>query len=62
VTVGGAACLPANTTGTAGAAAWTDTSITVTVPALTPIVATDVAVVRVSADGTSDSMSATVQA
>lgn len=62
VTVGGAACLPANTTGTAGAAAWTDTAITVTVPALTPIVATDVAVVRVSADGTSDSMSATVQA
>lgn len=63
VTVGGNTCLPANTTGTAGAAAWTDTQITVTVPALTPIVATDVAVVKVMSDGTSaDAFGATVQA
>lgn len=62
VKVGGNACLPANTTGTAGAAAWTDTSITVTVPALTPIIATDVAIVKVMSDGTAaDAFGATVQ-
>ena len=52
VKVGGVECLPANTTGTAGAAAWTDDTITVTVPALAPIVATDQANVTVMADGT----------
>jgi hypothetical protein len=63
VMVGGNECLPANTPGTAGAAAWTDTGITVTVPALTPIVATDVAQVTVSSDGTrADAIGATVQA
>lgn len=63
VTVGGNTCLPANTTGTAGAAAWTDTQITVTVPALTPIVATDVAVLKVMSDGTAaDALGVTVQA
>lgn len=48
--VGGFTALPANTTGTAGAAAITDTQATVTVPALSPIVATDLAKVYVTAD------------
>lgn len=48
----GKECLPANTTGTAGAAAWTDTGVTVTVPALTPAVATDKAAILLSSDGT----------
>lgn len=48
----GKACLPANTTGANGGAAWTDTGVTVTVPALTPAVATDKASVMLTADGT----------
>lgn len=61
VMVGGNQCLPANTTGTAGAAAWTDTSITFTVPALTPIVATDIAAMTVESNGTrANAMSAIV--
>lgn len=48
--VGGFAALPANTPGTAGAAALTETSCTVTVPALAPIVATDKAKVYVTTD------------
>lgn len=63
VTVGGVECLPANTTGTAGAAAWSDDTITVTVPALSPIVATDQAALKVMSDGTSaDTLGVTVQA
>lgn len=49
--VGGNDCLPANTTGANGAAALTETSCTVTVPALTPIVATDKAKVYLTTDG-----------
>lgn len=49
-TVGGFDCLPANTPGTAGAAAITETTCTVTVPALAPIVATDKAKVYVTTD------------
>jgi hypothetical protein len=52
IEVAGKVCLPANTTGTAGAAAWTDTQVTVTVPALTPVVATDIAKLTLSSDGT----------
>lgn len=63
VKVGGVECLPANTTGTAGAAAWTDDTITVTVPALAPMVATDQANVTVMSDGTrADALGAVVQA
>lgn len=63
VKVGGVECLPANTTGATGAAAWADATITVTVPALTPIVATDQANVTVMADGTrADALGAVVQA
>ena len=63
VKVGGVECLPANTPGTAGAAAWADDTITVTVPALTPIVATDQANVTVMSDGTrADALGAVVQA
>jgi hypothetical protein len=63
VTVGGVECLPANTPGTAGAAAWSDDTITVTVPALAPIVATDQAALKVMSDGTSaDTLGVTVQA
>ena len=63
VKVGGVECLPANTPGTAGAAAWADDTITVTVPALAPIVATDQANVTVMADGTrADALGAVVQA
>lgn len=63
ITVGGVECLPANTPGTAGAAAWTDDTITVTVPALTPIVATDQAALKVMSDGTAaDTLGVTVQA
>jgi hypothetical protein len=63
VAVGGTECLPANTPGTAGAAAWADDEITVTVPALTPIVATDQANVTVMSDGTrADALGAVVQA
>jgi hypothetical protein len=47
----GKECLPANTPGTAGAAAWSDTGVTVTVPALAPAVATDKAQVTLSSDG-----------
>jgi len=50
-TVGGFEALPANTPGTAGAAALTATSCTVTVPALAPIVATDKARVSVLSNG-----------
>lgn len=63
VKVGGVECLPANTPGTAGAAAWADDTITVTVPALAPIVATDQANVTVMSDGTrADALGAVVQA
>lgn len=63
VKVGGVECLPANTPGTAGAAAWTDDTITVTVPALAPIAATDQANVTVMSDGTrADALGAVVQA
>jgi len=63
VKVGGVECLPANTTGTTGAAAWTDDTVTVTVPALTPIVATDQANVTLMSDGTrADALGAVVQA
>lgn len=48
----GKECLPANTTGTAGAAAWTNTGVTVTVPALAPAVATDKASIILTSDGT----------
>jgi len=51
VTAAGQPCLPANTAGTAGAAAWTDTGVTVTVPALAPAVATDKASVTLAANG-----------
>jgi len=62
VRVAGFACLPINTPGTAGAAAWTDTSIKVTVPALAPVVATDKAQITVMSDGTrADSMSVAVE-
>lgn len=62
VMVAGFECLPANTPGTAGAAAWTDTGITVTVPALAPVVATDKAQITVSSDGTrADAMSVAVE-
>lgn len=62
VRAAGFECLPANTPGTAGAAAWTDTQITVTVPALAPVVATDKAQVTVSSDGTrADTLSAAVE-
>ncbi len=47
----GKECLPANTPGTAGAAAWTDTGVTVTVPALAPAVATDKAQVTLASNG-----------
>lgn len=61
VRVAGFECLPANTPGTAGAAAWTDTQIKVTVPALAPVVATDKAQITVMSDGTrADAMSAAV--
>lgn len=63
VRVGGNVCLPANTPGTAGAAAWTDTGVAVTVPALAPIVATDWVQITLSSDGTrADALSAQVQA
>lgn len=63
VTVGGVECLPKNTPGTAGAAAWADGQIDVTVPALAPIVATDQAALKVMSDGTSaDALGVTVQA
>lgn len=63
VKVGGVECLPANTPGTAGAAAWTDDTLTVTVPALAPIVATDQAALTVMSDGTSsDTLGVVVQA
>jgi len=52
VRAAGFECLPANTPGTAGAAAWTDTSVKVTVPALAPVVATDKAQVTLGSDGT----------
>lgn len=62
VRVAGFECLPANTPGTAGAAAWTDTSIKVTVPALAPVVATDKAQITVMSDGTrADAMSVAVE-
>lgn len=61
VMVGGNECLPANETGTTTTAKWTDTGVTVTVPALTPIVATDIATVSLASDGTrADTMSAAV--
>lgn len=50
-TVGGFDCLPINTPGTAGAAALTETSCKVTVPALAPVVATDKAHVSITSDG-----------
>jgi len=53
VRVGGFVCLPANTPGTAGIATWINAGITVTVPALSPIVATDKAQISVMSDGTS---------
>lgn len=49
---GGKECLPANTPGTAGAAAWTDTGVTVTVPALSPVVVGDIVQLTLSSDGT----------
>jgi hypothetical protein len=62
VRVGGFECLPANTPGTAGAAAWTDTGVLVTVPALAPIVATDKAQITLTSDGTrADAMSVAVE-
>lgn len=52
VMCGGNACLPANTTGANGGAAWTDTGVTVTVPALTPIATGDIVQLTLSSDGT----------
>lgn len=54
VSICGTECLPANTTGTAGAAAWTDTGITVTMPDMhtTPgIAAGDVVNARIKTNG-----------
>lgn len=51
VMVGGLEALPANTAGTAGAAAWTDTAITVTVPTLTGLVSGDDVQISVESNG-----------
>ena len=53
VTVGGAACIPANTAGTAGAAAWTDTGISVIIPAMGSVGRStgDVVAISVMANG-----------
>lgn len=60
VMVGGLEALPANTPGTAGAAAWTDTGITVTVPVLTSLVSTDKVQITVESNGVrADALSAT---
>ena len=56
----GKLCLPANTAGTAGAAAWTNTGVTVTVPALAPAVATDKANVTLMSNGTRAAYALTV--
>lgn len=59
VYVAGQECLPANETGTAATQKWTDTQVTVTVPALSPAVVGDVAQVTLSSDGTrADALSA----
>jgi hypothetical protein len=50
VRAAGFECLPANTTGATGVALWSNTSIAVTVPALSPVVATDKAAVSVSSN------------
>lgn len=52
IEVAGKVALPANTTGTAGAAAWSDTGIVITAPALAPAIAGDIAKLTVSSDGT----------
>jgi len=51
VMVGGLEALPQNTTGTIGAAAWTDTSVKVTAPALTGMGAGDHASMYIQSDG-----------
>lgn len=48
----GKECLPANNGTTTSVAVWSDTQITVTVPALTPVVAADIAQLTLSTDGT----------
>jgi hypothetical protein len=47
----GKACLPANTTGATGVAAWSATEITATAPALTPAAASDAASVSATVWG-----------
>jgi hypothetical protein len=55
VTASNTECLPFNTTGTAGAASWTDTGVKVTVPALTgqtpACAAADTVPIRISSNG-----------
>ena len=51
VTVAGVASVPFNTTGTAGAAAWTDTGIKVNIPATAPRVTGDVVAISVMSNG-----------
>lgn len=49
--VAGVACLPAHATGTAPVATWSDTQVTLTVPALTGKAATDKALIELGCDG-----------
>ncbi|MCK4306551.1 MAG: hypothetical protein KAY24_20075 [Candidatus Eisenbacteria sp.] len=59
IMAGGLECLPANTTGATGVAAWSNTAVTVTVPALTGLVATDKVQITLQSNGVrADAMSA----
>ena len=49
--VAGVACAPKHATGTAPAQVWTDTAVTITVPALTGKVATDKVAIELACDG-----------
>lgn len=62
VRAAGSECPPANQAGATSSAKWTATQLTVTVPALAPLVATDKAQITLSSDGTrADAMSVAVE-